>query len=109
MILVTGAGGIIGSHLCDYLYKNSIQFLPIYNTNFDKKFKNAVQLDLSSNIRYLNKYAPKIKNIIHLAAGVPHSRHHPDDESTYLKNIKMDINISKFQKFTNLLRIGMKE
>ena len=101
MILVTGAGGIIGSHLCDYLYKNSIEFLPIYKTDFEKKFKNAVQLDLSSNIRFLDKYASKIKSIIHLAAGVPHSTHYPDEKSTYLKNIKMDINISELQKFTN--------
>lgn len=104
-VLVTGAGGFIGSHLVEALVKKGckVQAFVHYNSfnrwgwldYVDKKIKDSVEI-FAGDIRDPNGIKEAIKNIdvvFHLAAliGIPYSYHSPD---TYVDtNVKGTLNI----------------
>src|SRR3989338_8354140 len=114
MILVTGAAGFIGSHVCEALVKEEKQVIGIDNFNdyYDPHAKEK-NIEAVKGSKYFSLYREDIKNtdslkkifkdnkiekIIHLAArvGVRPSISMPD---TYIKdNIHGTLNILEFAK-----------
>lgn len=104
-VLVTGAGGFIGSHLIEELVKKgcSVRAFVHYNSfnrwgwldYVDKNIKDSIEV-FSGDVRDPNGVKEAMKNIdvvFHLAAliGIPYSYHSPD---TYVDtNIKGTLNI----------------
>lgn len=104
-ILVTGAGGFIGSHLVEELVKKGckVQAFVHYNSfnrwgwldYVDRRIKNSIEI-FAGDVRDPNGVKESIRNIdivFHLAAliGIPYSYHSPD---TYVDtNIKGTLNI----------------
>lgn len=104
-ILVTGAGGFIGSHLVEELVKKGCKVRAFVHYNsfnrwgwldyVDKKIKNSVEI-FAGDVRDPNGVKESMQNIdviFHLAAliGIPYSYHSPD---TYVDtNIKGTLNI----------------
>ena len=99
-ILITGAAGFIGSHLCNYLNKKKIDNIiavdnldPYYDVNLKKnriklinKNVNFINLDLRNKQKLLNLFKKyKFNKVIHLAAqpGVRYSLTNP---TTYFEN-----------------------
>jgi UDP-glucuronate 4-epimerase len=99
-ILITGAAGFIGSHLCNYLNKKKIDNIiavdnldPYYDVSLKKariklinKNVNFINLDLRNKQKLLNLFKKyKFKKVIHLAAqpGVRYSLTNP---TTYFEN-----------------------
>ena len=93
-ILITGAAGFIGSHLCNYLNKKKIDNIiavdnldPYYDVSLKKariklinKNVNFINLDLRNKQKLLNLFKKyKFKKVIHLAAqpGVRYSLTNP--------------------------------
>ena len=117
-ILVTGAAGFIGFHLCEKLLKDKHQILGIDNINsyydvklkkdrlkilLKKKFFKFKKIDISDT-NFVKKIYPIAKNfkiIIHLAAqaGVRYSITHP---YKYIEsNVKAQISILELAKKIN--------
>lgn len=104
-VLVTGAGGFIGSHLVEELVKKECRLRAFVHYNSfnrwgwldytDKKIKNSIEI-FTGDVRDPNgvkEAMRKIDVVFHLAAliGIPYSYHSPD---TYLDtNIKGTLNI----------------
>jgi nucleoside-diphosphate-sugar epimerase len=104
-ILVTGAGGFIGSHLVEELVKKGCKVRAFVHYNsfnrwgwldyVDKKIKNSIEI-FAGDIRDPNGVKESMRNIdvvFHLAAliGIPYSYHSPD---TYVDtNIKGTLNV----------------
>ena len=104
-ILVTGAGGFIGSHLVEELVKKGCKVRAFVHYNsfnrwgwldyVDKKIKNSIEI-FAGDVRDPNGVKESMRNIdvvFHLAAliGIPYSYHSPD---TYVDtNIKGTLNI----------------
>lgn len=104
-VLVTGAGGFIGSHLVEALIKKGCKVRAFVHYNsfnrwgwldyVDKKIKDSVEI-FTGDVRDPNGVREAMKNIdvvFHLAAliGIPYSYHSPD---TYVDtNIKGTLNI----------------
>jgi len=104
-ILVTGAGGFIGSHLVEELVKKGYKVRAFVHYNSfnrwgwldygDKKIKNSIEI-FAGDVRDPNGVKESMRNIdvvFHLAAliGIPYSYHSPD---TYVDtNIKGTLNI----------------
>ena len=104
-ILVTGAGGFIGSHLTEALLKKGCKVRAFVHYNsfnrwgwldyVDKKVKNSIEI-FAGDVRDPSGVKESMRNIdvvFHLAAliGIPYSYHSPD---TYVDtNIKGTLNI----------------
>jgi len=104
-ILITGAGGFIGSHLTEALLKKECKVRAFVHYNsfnrwgwldyVDKKIKNSIEI-FAGDVRDPNgvkEAMRKIDVVFHLAAliGIPYSYHSPD---TYLDtNIRGTLNI----------------
>ncbi|MBA7529904.1 dTDP-glucose 4,6-dehydratase [subsurface metagenome] len=104
-ILITGAGGFIGSHLVEELVKKGCKVRAFVHYNsfnrwgwldyVDKKIKNSIEI-FAGDVRDPNGVKESMRNIdvvFHLAAliGIPYSYHSPD---TYVDtNIKGTLNI----------------
>lgn len=104
-VLVTGAGGFIGSHLVEELVKNGCKVRAFVHYNsfnrwgwldyVDKKIKDSIEI-FTGDVRDPNGVRESMRNIdvvFHLAAliGIPYSYHSPD---TYVDtNIKGSLNV----------------
>lgn len=109
-VLVTGAGGFIGSHLVETLIKKGCKVRAFVHYNsfnrwgwldyVDKNIKDAIEI-FAGDVRDTNGVKESMKNIdivFHLAAliGIPYSYHSPD---TYVDtNIKGTLNILQAAK-----------
>ena len=116
-ILVTGADGFIGSHLCEKLIKqgHDVKAFVYYNSfnsygwidSVDKKIKKKLKI-FSGDIRDENSVRKAVKGseiIIHLAAliGIPYSYKSP--QSYYETNVKGTLNILQAAKDLKVKKI----
>jgi nucleoside-diphosphate-sugar epimerase len=68
MILITGATGFLGKHLCKYLPKKKYVIISRKKINFPKNFKVIVEKDIfTKNVNWWEKKLANIKTVIHLA------------------------------------------
>lgn len=69
-ILITGAGGYIGTELCEYLTKCKYKIYALDTFWFNNKIKNKKITLIKKDIRYLKEkeFPDKIDTLIHLAA-----------------------------------------
>lgn len=114
-VLVTGAGGFIGSHLCERLVQRGYEvkaFVKYNSNNFwgwlDKsEYKNNIEI-VPGDIRNYDsvKFAVKgVQTIFHLAAliGIPYSYHSPD---SYIDtNVKGTENILQAARDLDVSRV----
>jgi len=114
-VLVTGAGGFIGSHLCERLIEKGYKvtaFLKYNSKNHygwleNSKHKKNIEF-VSGDIRDRDILKIAIKNktiVFHLAAliGIPYSYHSPDAYAE--TNIKGTLNILQVSKEYNVEKI----
>ena len=114
-VIVTGAGGFIGSHLCERLIKKNYNvraFIKYNSRNFWgwlENIKNKEKLEvISGNIRNYDSVKSAVKDmdiIFHLAAliGIPYSYRSPD---SYIDtNIKGTLNILEAAKEEGVKKI----
>lgn len=102
MIVVTGASGQLGSHLCKELDRLNVQYLRISrDKNLSLKYSSKNHYaDLSiPNLDWMH-IGRNVSSIVHLAAAVPHSPEYPDDLSSSKKTEIMDQNIINLQSVT---------
>ncbi len=116
-VLVTGAGGFIGSHLLELLVKSDYKVKAFVHYNslgtygwidtLPKKIKNEIEV-FYGDIRDPNGVREAVKNvegIFHLAAliAIPFSYHSPD---SYVEtNIKGTLNILQAARYSNVSKI----
>ena len=116
-VLVTGAGGFIGSHLVEALVKKGCNVRAFVHYNsfnrwgwldyVDKNTKNSIEI-FAGDVRDPNGVKEAMKNIdvvFHLAAliGIPYSYHSPD---TYVDtNIKGTLNILQAARDFNVEKV----
>ena len=116
-ILITGADGFIGSHLCNKLLKNKKYFIVLVDRNNPNKLKNIsylikkykqrtkyFQIDIvKDDLQSLEKY--KFKYIYHLASivGVSKVNNPLDVSRIIIDGTKKIINLSIFSKSKLLL------
>ena len=116
-VLVTGAGGFIGSHLVEALVKKGCNVRAFVHYNsfnrwgwldyVDKNTKNSIEI-FAGDVRDPNGVREAMKNIdvvFHLAAliGIPYSYHSPD---TYVDtNIKGTLNILQAARDFNVEKV----
>ena len=98
MILVTGAGGIVGRAVCKRLSEDRIDFIPLlHSKNVDyRNEKIVVNLAEKDSLSILTK--ANISSIIHLAAAVPHSINTPDTDYFSELTRRIDLNIFSLRK-----------
>lgn len=98
MILVTGADGIVGRTVCDFLEKVNERFIPVVHRKKTISRPNSIIADLTSE-QELDKIPERnITSIVHLAAAVPHSVFYPDTENTADLTSKIDTNILSIKR-----------
>ena len=116
-ILVTGAGGFIGSHLVEELVKKGCKVRAFVHYNsfnrwgwldyVDKKIKTSIEI-FAGDVRDPNGVKESMRNIdvvFHLAAliGIPYSYHSPD---TYVDtNIKGTLNVLQAARELNIEKV----
>ena len=116
-VLVTGAGGFIGSHLVEELVKNGCKVRAFVHYNsfnrwgwldyVDKKIKDSIEI-FTGDVRDPNGVRESMRNIdvvFHLAAliGIPYSYHSPD---TYVDtNTKGTLNVLQAARDLNIEKI----
>jgi UDP-glucuronate decarboxylase len=98
MILVTGAGGIVGRAVCKRLSESKIDFIPLLHSQSGDYRDEAIVVNLAEkdSIKILAK--ANISSIIHLAAAVPHSINTPDTDYFAALTRRMDLNIYSLKK-----------
>lgn len=69
-IVVTGAGGLLGRHITDYLYLQGNHVIPVYHNTVLNKYK-GLQLNLLYNEFHNILDKIKINTLIHCAAAIP--------------------------------------
>jgi len=116
-VLVTGAGGFVGSHLVEALIKKRCKVRAFVHYNsfnrwgwldyVDKKIKDSIEI-FTGDVRDPNGVRESMRNIdvvFHLAAliGIPYSYHSPD---TYVDtNIKGTLNVLQAARDLNIEKI----
>lgn len=100
-VIVTGADGFIGSHLCMELHKNNINVYALVLENSDTLFRikgldnvTIIECDYNNLLAYANEFSNEIDAFYHLAwAGVS-----PDDrnnENIQIKNLEISLEAVK--------------
>lgn len=94
-IIVTGAGGTVGSAICDYLQNMGLNVMAIYRTEPIVKLPwRYLVIDLEENNSYQSFGSlSSIKALIHAAAVIPSFTNNDDD--CFERNRRIDKNILK--------------
>ena len=108
-ILVTGANGFIGKHLCDYLGNQSHNVLKIVRKNAGD-FENTFELELTDanavQVFIDGMKDQKIDTIIHLAASLANvEQGYGEQIQVLLDNIEITRNVIKLVKALNLQKL----
>jgi len=98
MILITGAGGIVGSELCQFLQEKNLDYLGIIRAENKYKNYNYMIWDLNNPLNLNDKFINSVSFIIHLAAAVPHSKRYGNNEESALITRNIDLNVYNLQK-----------
>tara|TARA_B110000027_G_C16058653_1_gene273363 strand:+ start:94 stop:1041 length:948 start_codon:yes stop_codon:yes gene_type:complete len=107
MILVTGAAGYIGSHICKKLYEKKIAFFSIDNLSGGKieniiDKKKFLKIDYSSKKILKLLVKKKIHTIIHAAAYTFPNESEINKKKYFLNNISKNLKFIKYCKQINI-------
>ena len=107
MIVITGADGLVGRAVCEYLRGANQKIIPIVHRKKDITSTDAIVADLSkaNSFRYLKNI--EITGLIHLAAAVPLSSYYPDTGESAELTRAIDNNVLSFCKTTKIPVIYM--
>lgn len=98
MIVVTGADGIVGRAVVERLRVDGGDVLPIVRRRQPRTDERALVIDLSAPAAIKALPGRDLAGIVHLAAAVPHSVHHPDSEASAARTRAMDETIHRWAR-----------
>jgi nucleoside-diphosphate-sugar epimerase len=107
MILVTGAGGIVGRAVCKRLSEDQIDFIPLLHSQNGDYGNEAIVVNLAEKDSLSILTKANISSIIHLAAAVPHSINTPDTDYFAELTRRIDLNIFSLKRVLGVPLIYM--
>ncbi|MCG6533121.1 MAG: NAD(P)-dependent oxidoreductase [Syntrophales bacterium LBB04] len=107
MIAITGADGLVGRAVCEYLRGANQRILPIVHRKKHITSADAIVIDLSKMNITRNLRNIDVTSLIHLAAAVPHSSYYPDTEESAELTRAIDNNVLSFCKTTKIPAVYM--
>jgi len=93
LIVITGAGGLVGRAVCAELYAQKFNVLPVVRRHSDELVQDHLVSDLSENRDLVECIKGTVSGVIHLAAAVPHSERYPDTEESASITRQIDKNV----------------
>lgn len=93
MIVVTGAGGLVGRAVCAELYAQGMNMSPVVRKHPNGLYKDPLIMDLSKDQDLVKYIKDVVSGVIHLAAAVPHSATYPDTEESANVTRQIDNNL----------------
>lgn len=100
MIVITGADGLVGRAVCEYLREANQKIIPVVHRRKDITSVDAIVIDLSKKNSLCGLINKGVKGVVHLAAAVPHSSSCLDTEESAKLTRAIDNNILSFCKST---------
>lgn len=93
MIVITGAGGLVGRAVSAEFYAREIRALPVVRSRSTKVRQDQLVMDLSKAEGLVKSVKGFVSGVVHLAAAVPHSRAFPDTEYSARVTRQIDNNV----------------
>jgi nucleoside-diphosphate-sugar epimerase len=93
LIVVTGAGGLLGRAVCAELHTQGLNILPVVRKHHNGLYQDPLVMDLSQDQDLVEYCKGTVSCVIHLAAAVPHSTLYPDTEDSANLTRQIDRNV----------------